>query len=68
MRDSEREYCRRFFTDYNLSEEQISAVIDYKDAYALREVIAMLLYDPWYVVNDFACSKLCTRGMICMKV
>jgi hypothetical protein len=67
MKEQEREYCRRFFYDYKFNEEQISAIVDYKDAFALREIIARLLYDPSYVINNFSCSKLCTRGMVCMK-
>jgi len=67
MKEQEREYCRRFFRDYHFSEEQISAIVDYKDAFALREITARLLYDPEYVVSNFSCSKLCTRGMVCMK-
>ena len=67
MRQKEIDYCQKFFADYNFNEEQIEAIITYKDAYALREVISMLLYAPWYVINNFACSKLCSRGMVCMK-
>jgi hypothetical protein len=67
MRNMEIDYCRGFFSDYGFDESQIEAIITYKDAYALREVIAMLLYEPWFVINNFACSKLCSRGMVCMK-
>ncbi len=58
LKKSEYDYCRRFFADFNFSEEQIKAVIDYKDAYALKEIIAYLLYLPDYVVRKFLSSEL----------
>jgi len=67
MKKSEIEYCKRFFADYNFSPKQLEAIIDYKDAYAMKEVVAKLLYDPKYVVESFGCSTLCKRSMICMS-
>lgn len=65
---AEMEFCGKFFSDFKFNEEQLRAVIDYKDAYALKEVVAKLLYDPEYVIGGFSCSALCSRGMKCMKV
>ncbi len=61
IRQDEYSYCQRFFADFNFSDEQIQAILDYKDAYSLKEVIGMLLYVPEYVVrrfeyNDLFCS------------
>ncbi|MEK6845994.1 MAG: hypothetical protein AABY26_04495 [Nanoarchaeota archaeon] len=67
LKEAEKEYCRRFFSDFNFNEKQLDALIWYKDAYALKEVVAMLLYDSRYVVDGFSCSQLCTRGRICMQ-
>ncbi|MFH0700968.1 MAG: hypothetical protein V2A62_00865 [Candidatus Woesearchaeota archaeon] len=66
MNKAEIDYCRKFFADFKFSKEQLLAIIDYKDAYGLKEVIAKLLYDPEYVLEGFGCSALCKRGMICM--
>ncbi len=66
-KNAELEFCRKFFSDFNYNEEQLRAVLDYKDAYALKEVIAKLLYDPEYLIGGFSCSALCSRGMKCMK-
>jgi len=64
MKESEYDYCRKFFADYNFSEEQIKAIIDYKDAYSLKEVVAYLLYLPDYVVSKFISSELTKKGRI----
>jgi len=63
----EKEYCKKFFHDFNFSEEQLEAIIGYKDAYALKEVVARLLYKKNYLISGFGCSELCSRRMICMK-
>ncbi|MBI2146344.1 HD domain-containing protein [Candidatus Woesearchaeota archaeon] len=54
----ERNYCRRFFVDYNFSDEQILAILDYKDAFALKEVVANLLYNTEYMIGGFLISDL----------
>ena len=64
MKESEYDYCKNFFTDYNFTDEQIKAIIDYKDAYALKEVVAYLLYLPDYVVSKFISSELTKKGRI----
>ena len=64
MKKSEYDYCRKFFADFNFSDEQITAIIDYKDAYSLKEVVAYLLYLPDYVVSRFLSSELTKKGRI----
>ncbi len=54
----EKAYCRKFFVDYNFNEKQIEAILDYKDAYALKEVIASLLYNVEYTVGGFLATDL----------
>ena len=66
-RNNEKEYCKKFFADFNFSEEQLEAIIGYKDAYALKEVVARLLYKSNYLISGFGCSELCSRKMICMR-
>lgn len=65
MKETEYDYCRKFFADFNFSEEQIKALVDYKDAYSLKEVVAYLLYLPDYVVHRFLSSELTKDARIC---
>ncbi len=65
MKATEYDYCRKFFADFNFTEEQIKAIVDYKDAYALKEVLAYLLYLPDYVVHRFLSSELTEDARIC---
>lgn len=65
MKAAEHDYCRKFFADFNFSEEQIKALVDYKDAYSLKEVVAYLLYLPNYVVHKFLSSELTEDARIC---
>lgn len=67
MNKAEMEYCRKFFADFKFTPEQLDAIIDYTDAYGMKEVVAKLLYDPEYVIEGFGCSALCRRGMKCMQ-
>lgn len=62
--EQEKAYCRKFFFDYHFTDEQITAIIDYKDAYSLKEVVAKLLYDPRYVLSRFRYSELSPQGRI----
>lgn len=62
--EKERKFCQGFFRDFHFTPEQLQAVIDYKDAYALKEVVACLLYQPRYVLQRFLCSALTTGGRI----
>ncbi len=64
MRKQEMAYCKRFFADYKFTPEQLQALIDYKDAYALKEVMAQLLYDPEYVISGFLAQELSKEGRI----
>ena len=65
MKTAEYDYCRKFFADFNFGEEQIKALVDYKDAYALKEVVSYLLYLPDYVVHRFLSSELTQDARIC---
>jgi len=67
MENSEIDYCRKFFADFNFSEAELRSLIYYKDAYALKEVVARLVYKSKYVISSFGCSELCLRGQICMN-
>lgn len=58
MKDRELQYCRNFFSDYKFAEEQLQAILNYKDAYALKELVAYLLYDPDFVTQGLLSSKL----------
>jgi hypothetical protein len=63
-KEAEKRYCGRFFRDYNFNKEQLQALIDYKDAYALREYIAQLIYLPSFYTTNFLTSKLSKAGRI----
>ncbi len=65
LKAAEYDYCRKFFADFNFNEEQIKALVDYKDAYSLKEVISYLLYLPDYVVHRFLSSELTEDARIC---
>ncbi len=58
MIEKEEKYCHKFFSKLNFTDEQISAIVDYKDAYALKEVVARLLYNHDYVLSGFLVSEL----------
>jgi len=58
IREDEFAYCQRFFADFAFSDKQIQDILDYKDAYSLKEVIAMLLYVREFVVGRFEYSNL----------
>ena len=58
IREDEFAYCKLFFGDFSFSDEQIQAILDYKAAYSLKEVIAMLLYVKEFVVGRFEYSNL----------
>lgn len=60
----EKKFCFEFFSEYNLTDDQIQAVLDYKDAYALKEVIAFLLYDFDYVLGSFLSRQLDRKGRL----
>jgi len=55
---NEKRYCEMFFSEFNFSDEQIQAIIDYKDAYALKEVVTFLIYIPDYIISRFEYSDL----------
>ena len=51
-------FCKRYFADYKFKDHQLQAIIDYKDAYSLKEVMAYLMYLPNYVLDGFEYTKL----------
>jgi len=55
---NEIDYCKKYFVEYNFNEEQINAIIDYKDAFGMKEVIAYMLYDKDYSIEGFEYSGL----------
>ncbi|MBT3298382.1 hypothetical protein HN385_05635 [archaeon] len=63
-RKSEMDYCKKFFKDFKFNDEQLKAIINYKDAYALKEVMARLLYQPKYYLTKFISSELSMKGRI----
>jgi hypothetical protein len=67
-KEEEKDYCKKFFADFNFNDNQLDAIIGYKDAYALKEVVARLLYKSNYLISGFGCSELCSRRMVCMKL
>ena len=58
MKNDELIYCRKFFAEYNFTDEQLQAIIDYKDAYGLKEAVGRLLYKPRYVLSGFLVDEL----------
>ncbi len=55
---SEIQYSEKFFKDFKFNKEQIHAILDYKDAYALREIVTYLLYRTDYVIQGFEYSGM----------
>lgn len=64
MRAIEMQYCDNFFRDYHFNRGQLHAIVNYKDAFGLKEVIAYLIYQPDYVIARFLCEELSVRGRI----
>ena len=64
MKQKELSYLRIFFRDYHFSEIQLQALLCYKDAYSLKEVVAYLIYQPDYALSHFLCSELSKNGRI----
>lgn len=54
----EQKYCHKFFADYKFNDEQLQTIIDYKDAYALKEVVTYLLYLKNYTISGFEYTNL----------
>ncbi len=64
MKQKELQYCEEFFRSYAFSREQLEALLCYKDAYSMKEIVAYLIYDPEYVVSKFLCAELSREGRI----
>jgi hypothetical protein len=62
--NEEISYCKKFFNELHYSKPQLQAVLDYKDAFALKEVMAHLLYQPKFYISGFTCSELSQKGRI----
>ena len=67
-KEKEKDFCQDFFSEQSFSGEQIEAIINYKDAYALMGVVGRLLYKSDYITDKFGCSDLCTRKKRCISV
>lgn len=65
--EHEMAYCRATFADLGLSDDDLHRAIQYKDAMALAEVVASLLYLDRYVIRGFQCSQICRRNQNCLK-
>ena len=63
----ELDYISHTFGPMELNVDDMQQAIHYKDAMALREVIAALLYHEDYVIRGFECSRLCSRGRHCLR-
>lgn len=63
----ELDYMNHTFKPMELEPGDLQQAIHYKDAMALREVIAALLYHEDYVIRGFECSRLCSRGRHCLR-
>lgn len=55
-KNNEFQYCSRFFSDFHFNDDQLWAILDYKDAFSLKEVITYLLYLPDYTISGFEYS------------
>ncbi len=64
IKKEEQIYLSRFFSDFHLTADQLQAVSDYKDAYAMKESLSRILYQPDYVVGRFLCGELTKEGRI----
>jgi hypothetical protein len=63
----ELDFCEHTFADLDLSRGDFMRAMFYKDAMALKEVVASLLYHDTYVISGFECSNLCRRGRDCRR-
>ena len=60
----EEQFVKEFFKSKNYTSEQITAIVDYKDAYSLKEVIAYLMYNKEYIISKFVSSDLTAKRRI----
>lgn len=60
----EKAFCERYFAVLKYKDDQLRAILDYKDAYALKEIIAHLLYDHNYYLKNFIAEDLTRSGRI----
>ena len=50
---NEQKYCRKFFAGHRFKEKQIRAILDYKDAYSLKEVQPICSISRSIMFRDF---------------
>lgn len=62
MNETEKDFIRNFYEELNLPEKEYNTIIYLKDAMALREVFASLMYLPDYTITGFCLSK--ERGRV----
>jgi hypothetical protein len=58
LQTSEKLYCKSFFKKLSLNSKQIEKIIDYKDAFTFKVLIARLLYEKGYTLKGFTTNKL----------
>ncbi len=63
----ENTFVTNFFKQETYTSDQIKAIIDYKDAYSLKEVIAHLLYDENYFIAKFTHTDLTKKRRLKQK-
>ncbi|GEM_PF-905945 len=67
VKKEEKIFCERFFKEFIFSQKQIQAIIDYKDAYALKEVMTYLMYLPNYTLKGFQAQESFGEKKIVMR-
>ncbi len=67
-KERELVFCRATFASLELTDDELMRALSCKDAMALGEVVASLLYRDGYVIGGFECSRMCRRGRNCMKI
>ncbi len=64
LKKDEFVYVKKFFKTLHFSKGQLQAILDYKDAYGLKVIVAQLIYDPGYHIEGFLSSQLSKKGRI----
>jgi hypothetical protein len=64
IQEEEIDYCKKLFSHLKLNKSQIKSIVDYKDAFSLKEIVGRLLYQPDYLTKGFLVSQLSWRGRI----
>lgn len=64
IKAEETAYCKKFFAVFKFDDKLIKALIDYKDAYALKEILGKVLYLPDYFIKGFLTNQLKLKGRL----